>query len=223
MELSYALRRPIRPSRLRPPLLVLLHGIGGNAQELLAYAQALDPRFLILSPCAPFEYAPGRHRWFDVDFTPQGPIIDAAEAEQSRRRLVQFINDAVMAFGADPRLVFLLGFSQGATLAYSLALTAPCKLRALVAIAGRVLPEVAPLAAAAAEMRHLTLLIQHGREDPVVPIARGYAARELFVSLRVMLGFREYAAGHALSPEMLRDAAEFLSVQFDRATRVRGE
>lgn len=215
MELIYSLRRP-RVLQGRPPLLVLLHGVRGNELGMQAVAEAMDPRFLALSIRGPHQSGPEAFRWFDVKFTTRRLLIDSAEAEASRCAVLQFINDAVMGFGADPRRVYLLGFSQGATLAWSLALTAPQRLRGVVGIAGRVLPEVAPLAAPATALRHLTVLIQHGQRDPVVDPARGRATRDLFAALGLMLGYREYDAAHELSAAMLLDAQLFLSTQLDR-------
>jgi len=217
LTFEYLARHPLAPTGGRPPLLVLLHGIGGNEVGLFDLAPRIDPRFLVVSPRAPYENTPGRYRWFDVEFTSGRPRVNAEEAESARLRALQFINDVVMAYGADPRQVFLFGFSQGATLAYSLLLTAPARMRGAVLVAGRVLPEVAPLAADRAALRHLTLLIQHGREDPVLPLTRAVAARDLFADLGVPLGFREHPGGHQLSDAMTDEALEFLTVQIDRA------
>ena len=215
MQLPYLRRAPSAPTH-RPPLLVLLHGVGGNETGLERFAAMVDPRLLVLSVRAPFTYAPGAYRWFDVRSPAQGSDIDAGEAEHSRLAVIQFINDAVMAFGADPRRVYLFGFSQGATLAYGVGLTAPRRLRGIVGIGGRVLPEFAPLAAPIAALSHLTLLIQHGLNDSLVPLAWGRATRDLFVSLGVMLGYREYDASHEVTDAMLTEAAGFLNTQLNR-------
>lgn len=217
-SLETVVRRPAVTSGARPPLLVLLHGVGGDETGLPALTADFDPRLLILSPRAPYRHGNGRYRWFDVDFTPDGPVIDAHEAESSRLLMVQYLNDAVMAYGADPRRVYLLGFSQGATLAYSLLLTAPARLRGAVLMAGRVLPEIAPLAAPIPALRHLTLLIQHGVADPVVPLARALDARDLFADMGVALGYREHAAGHELTPGMTTEARAFLHTQLNRTS-----
>lgn len=215
MQLPYLRRAPSAPTH-RPPLLVMLHGVGGNETGLERFAAMVDPRLLVLSVRAPFTYAPGAYRWFDVRSSAQGSDVDAGEAEHSRLAVIQFINDAVMAFGADPRRVYLLGFSQGATLAYGVGLTAPGRLRGIVGIGGRVLPEFAPLAAPNAALSHLTLLIQHGVNDALVPVAWGRATRDLFVSLGVMLGYREYDASHEVTDAMLTEAAGFLNTQLNR-------
>ena len=51
------------------------------------------------------------YAWFEVTFTPQGPIIHPAQAEASRQALIVFLGEATTAFGADPRQVYLMGFS----------------------------------------------------------------------------------------------------------------
>lgn len=220
MNLTYLVRRPIGDTTHRPPLLILLHGLGSNEEDLFALAPHFDERFLVLSLRAPFEMAPGYYRWFDRSETPSGRVIDQQELEASRKMLIQEINNAAMAFGADPRQVYLMGFSQGAMMALALALTAPQKLRGVVAVAGRVLPEIARLAAPQDSLSHLRLLIQHGTQDDVVPVSDGYAARELFADLHVMMGFREYPTGHNITPDMLADACDFLRAQLDPAQSV---
>ena len=49
---------------------------------------------------APNTRAPGSYAWFDVQFTPQGPVINPEQAEASRRLLLRFIGEAVAAYGA---------------------------------------------------------------------------------------------------------------------------
>ncbi|MDQ7988109.1 MAG: alpha/beta fold hydrolase [Candidatus Dactylopiibacterium sp.] len=217
MHFAHRLRRPRDPSAFRPPLLVLLHGKGANEEDLFGLASHFDPRLLIVSLRAPHEMAPGYYRWYERRDTADGSVFDEAEVEASRTWLVQALKDCVMATGADPRQVHVLGFSQGAAMALALALTAPGRLRSVISIAGRLLPACAPYAMPAEALRHLTLLIQHGTHDDVVPVGESVAACRLFAELGVPQGIREYDAGHTITPSMLRDAREFLRVQIDRA------
>ena len=124
MQLEYILRRP-SVQEGRPPLLVLLHGQGGDETGMSAWAQSLDPRLMTLSLRAPHAHADAGYRWFSVRFAQQAVRVDSAELETSRLAVTQCINDAVMGFGADPRRVYVLGFSQGATLAYGLVMSIP--------------------------------------------------------------------------------------------------
>ncbi len=215
--LEHLVHRPQDLSGGRPPLLIFLHGVGGNETGLFAFAPRFDPRLLIISPRAPFPRGSQRYCWFENDFTDANPVTTNAELDNSCGLLTQFINDVVMAYGADRRQVFLLGFSQGATLAYSLLLRAPAKLRGAVLMAGQFLPEMADLAAPVVPLSHLTLLIQHGTTDPVVPLLHSVAARDCFVGLGASLGYRQYAAAHEITREMIAEAIDFLHAQLNRA------
>src|SRR6266567_8639210 len=102
-----------------PPLLLLLHGIGSNEHDLYGLVPFLDKRFLIISVRAPNTLGPGSYAWFEVDFTPQWPAINPAQAEASRLALITFLDEAVNAYNADPKQIYLMGFSQGAIMSAS--------------------------------------------------------------------------------------------------------
>jgi phospholipase/carboxylesterase len=103
-------------------------------------------------------------------FTPSGPVIDAGQAEASRQHLTRFIGEACAAYSADPGQVYLMGFSQGAIMSASLALSRPDLTAGVVLMSGRILPEIRPLIGAAEHLAELPLLVVHGTEDTVVPI-----------------------------------------------------
>ena len=97
-------RRPTREAGA-PPLLILLHGIGSNEEDLIGLEPYLDERFLIVSARAPFPYGWGGYAWFEIQWMPDRIAIDRAQAEQSRDLLVRFIGETVAAYGADPAAV----------------------------------------------------------------------------------------------------------------------
>src|SRR5712691_12567796 len=105
-----------------PPLLLLLHGVGSNEDDLFGLVPFLDQRFLIISARAPNTLGPESYGWFEVDFRPQGTVINAAQAEASRKLLISFINELVMTYGADAKQVYLMGFSQGTIMSASIVL-----------------------------------------------------------------------------------------------------
>lgn len=201
----------------RPPLLLLLHGVGSHEADLMGLAPSLDPRFLLVSARGPVTLAPGMYAWFQVLLDPNNPVINPDQAESSRRAILRFIAEAVEAYHADAARVFLLGFSQGAIMSLSVALTEPSAVAGVVAMSGRLLPEVLPLLAPPAALRGLPVLLLHGTADPVLPIQHGRTARDRLAALPVELTYREYAMGHQVSAESLADAAAWLREQMDRA------
>jgi phospholipase/carboxylesterase len=199
----------------RPPLLVLLHGLGANEADLFEHAAAFDPRFVVLSVRAPLVWGPESYAWFTARFTDDGPRINPVELRASRDRVAQFLGQAAAAYDADPSRVYLYGFSQGAILAFTLALTLPRLLAGAVACAGRIPPEVLPWAAPPDETAGLPILLQHGRADATLPLEWAQRARLLLEAQRVALDYREYDAGHTITAGMLEDASFWLTTHLD--------
>jgi phospholipase/carboxylesterase len=200
-----------------PPLLLLLHGVGSNEHDLFGLVPYLDKRFLIISVRATNTLGPGSYAWFEVDFTTQGPVINPAQAEASRKVLITFLDEAVNAYNADPKQVYLMGFSQGAIMSASIALTRPQLVAGAVLMSGRILPEIQPLIAPNEELSGLPFLVVHGTADMVLPVSYGRASRQLLSSLPVELTYHEYRMGHEVSQESLADVTAWLSAQLDKA------
>jgi len=172
------------------PLLILLHGVGGNESSLMGLAKVLNPRFMKLVVRSPLVFGPGAFGWFHVDFTASGPVHNAAEAEAGRLQLAEFIPEAVQSFGADPRRVCLLGFSQGAIMAMSLLLTCPDRVAGAVAWSGRILPEAFRERRPGPELGGRAALVLHGLRDQTLPVQHGRASRDTLTA--AALGQVEY-------------------------------
>lgn len=181
----------------------------------MGLAPYLDDRFFLVSARAPVTLGPGMYGWYHVVLDPNAPVINADEAETSRRLLLTFIDEAVRAYEADPYRVYLLGFSQGAIMSLWLALTRPDVPAGVVAMSGWIPPQVIPGMAAAEAMRGLPILVIHGTEDPIMPIHHGRATRDRLAALPVALTYREYPMGHQLSEESLAKVAGWLKQRLD--------
>jgi phospholipase/carboxylesterase len=213
VTLESLVRTPVSPSD-RPPLLLLLHGLGADETDLFGLAPRFDSRFLVVSARAPYLARPMGFAWYAVDWATTPPRIDPTDVEASREALSDFIPELCEAHGADPARVWLYGFSQGATMSFSLSLARPDLVRGFVAHSGRVLPQSLSRAAAPTALTSLDALVQHGRADDVVPVERGREARDLLAPLLgPRLAYREYDLGHAISDESLADAADWLAAR----------
>ena len=216
LPLVHLIRQPIVEADA-PPLLFLLHGIGSNEHDLYGLAPFLDKRFLIISVRAPNTLGPGSYAWFEVDFTQQGPAIKMEQVEASFKTLITFLKEAITAYGADPKQVYLMGFSQGAIMSASVALIQPELVAGAVLMSGRIPPEIRPLIASNEKLSGLPFLVVHGTADRVLPITYGRATRELLSSLPVHLTYHEYPMGHEVSQESLSDVTIWLTEQLDKA------
>lgn len=215
-SLTHLVRKPQTETANKPPLLLLLHGIGSNEDDLFSLAPYLDGRFLVVSARAPYVMMAGMYAWFNIEFTPQGMIPDLEQAEESRRLLIEFIDEVVEAHDADPGSVYLMGFSQGAMMSLSVALTRPDKVSRVVAMSGRLPQHVIEKAASPEALSKLEVFITHGTFDEVIPIENGRACRDELERLLVPVTYREYPMAHQVSMESLHDITGWLEASLDR-------
>ncbi|HEX9797128.1 MAG TPA: alpha/beta fold hydrolase [Anaerolineales bacterium] len=219
LSLKHIARPPLSPTGKRPRLLLMLHGVGSNERDLFPLAAELDPRFYVLSLRGPYQLAPDQFGWYELAFTPGGFEYDPAQVEASRRKLAGFVDEAIEHYQAADR-VYLFGFSQGATLSLTLLLTEPSRLAAVVAVAGRTLPELfqasTPLSgrlAEASELKGHSLFLAHGVADRISPVAYGRQASKLIERSPVDMTYREYDMDHTIGPQCLKEIAAWLGGQ----------
>lgn len=215
LSLTHLAHEP-KTKSANPPLLLLLHGVGSNERDLFELASFLDDRFFVVSARAPIILMPGSYAWFHVEFTPDNRIlINPGDAEASRELLLKFIDELVAAYALDAKHVYLMGFSQGAIISQSIALTRPDKIAGFVAMSGRVLPEILPRQAQSEAFGRLPVMVVHGLNDQVLNISYGRNARDIWSKLPVVLTYREYNMGHEVSEKSLRDIVAWLKERLD--------
>jgi phospholipase/carboxylesterase len=206
MTLHSITREPLRGSADTAPVLVLLHGVRSNEHDLMGLAPVLDERFRIFSVRAPLTLGAGAYGWYNVEFRPDGFLLNEEEAKDGLNKLLAFLDGI-----AGP--VYLMGFSQGAIMSVAAALTVPEKVEAVVAMSGRLLESLVADRAEDERLRGLPVTVVHGTEDSVIPIGMGRAMRDYLAALPVDLTYREYDMGHHLSQESMRDIQAFLQTR----------
>lgn len=188
------------------PALILLHGRGANEDDLLGLASYLDPRFLIISVRAPFEFPFGGYTWYDLH---EVGAPELRQFNESYQRLSQFIEDVRQQYPVDPAQIFLLGFSMGSVMAYALSLTKPEMVKGIVAHSGYV-PENTPLKFQWSKLAGLSFFVAHGTHDPVIGVDFGRRAQQLLSTTEADLTYKEYPIGHQVSEESLTDFSTWL-------------
>ena len=141
--------------------LLLLHGTGGNEDDLIPLGRALLPGAALLSPRGQvLEH--GMPRFFRR--LAEG-VFDEPDLRARTAELAEFVEWAATSYGFDPRRVTAVGFSNGANIASSLLLLRPHVLAGAVLFRAMVplVPEVRP------DLRGVRVLIGSGRADPLVP------------------------------------------------------
>lgn len=226
LSLAHVVRTPTagaNPDGIRPPLLLLLHGVGSNERSMAALAPAFDPRLLVVSVRSPIVLGPDSFGWFHVTFGPEGPVIDQTEAEAGWRLVASFVDEVVAAYGADPARVFVGGFSQGGIMALATLLTAPEKLAGAVVMSGRLLPEALPHAAPKGALDGKPVLVVHGEADEKLGIHLARWAREQLERFPIELTYRELPMRHGITQESLEVVTTWLTAQLDVTQGSRAE
>jgi predicted esterase len=144
--------------------LLLLHGTGGDEDDLIPLGRTLLPGAGLLSPRGKV-LERGAPRFFRR--IAEG-VFDLADLARRTEELADFVEGAVKVYGLDPGRLVAVGFSNGANIAGSLLLRRPRLLRAAVLLSPMVPfePETRP------DLTGTSVFIGAGRADPIVPIAQ---------------------------------------------------
>jgi phospholipase/carboxylesterase len=190
--------------------LVLLHGYGADEHDLLPIGHELDPRLRVVSLQAPLSMGGTQRSWYSLRQEGRGLSFDEAEAREAALLAAEAVAEIGEQHGPGGPKPFLLGFSQGASIALAVALTRPALCAGVLSLSGvpaRLEPQ--DLAAPAA-LRGFPVFAAHGTHDPVLPIEMGRANRAELGRLGCEVFWREYPMGHMVLPEELADARSWL-------------
>ena len=217
--LSYRVRR----GPAFGPLVIMLHGLGGDEHVMGIFERAVPEPFTVISPRAPIAIEPGMfpgytdrgYSWLRSAFPADRSSLDTA-LDQMRR----FVLAALDKYKLDRDRVFLMGFSQGAAISYALSLAEPHLIASVIALAG-FLPEVVPPSAVSLRRpvqdvapRHGYLII-HGTDDQTVPLLRAHQARDFLRALGAPVEYHAYPIGHKVAPPGLKDITRWLTSSLD--------
>jgi phospholipase/carboxylesterase len=201
----------------KPPLLVLLHGIGADENDLFPVGPLLDPRLKVVSLRAPQPYVMG-NAWFQIEFKPDGSVApDVAGAKSALTGLAAWLAEAPAKFGTDPARTYVLGFSQGSMMSLGLLSTVPERLAGVIALSGRDPAGLFELTADPAGVARVPLFVAHGLYDDLLPVTNGRAIRERFQGTSKDFTYREYPVAHGVSEDEIAEIATWLRARLDRS------
>ncbi|GER17072.1 alpha/beta hydrolase [Variovorax boronicumulans] len=205
------LHHPAPSGGPEPWLLVLMHGVGSNEQDLFGLARMMPPQFHVLSLRAPYVLSPGSYAWFEFQVLADGGRrIDEEQERESRFLIGEMVTSASQQLGIPPERVVVGGFSQGGIMSLSLLLTQPEKLRAALVWHSRLLPEVVPHIAPPEAFAGKSLWVSHGSADNVIPPSAAQATRELARGLPLALSGSDFPGAHEIRPAELQGTLAWL-------------
>lgn len=185
------------------PTLLLLHGTGGNEDDLLDIGKSVGPTFNILSPRGKI-LENGMPRFFRR--LAEG-VFDMEDLIFRTHELAGFIKAAAEHYGFSPDSVTTLGYSNGANISASMLLLHPGLLKRAVLLRAMVpfVPKTLP------DLKGTSVFLASGIHDPILSIAN---ARELASMLRKAgadLVMHELPVGHQLTSGELDEVRVWLA------------
>ena len=199
MSLQYIIREP-KKETLNPPLLILLHGYGSNKEDLFSFAAELPDELLIISVQAPYEIGYGGYAWYAINFDEiNGKFSDLKQAKTSLDQIAIFIDEIKLKYQTNPDKTFLLGFSQGAILSYSLSFFYPNKVQNVIALSGYINDELLPTTISK-EIK-TEYYCSHGSVDQVLPVDWARKSKPFLDNLGFHNEYSEYPVGHGVAPQ----------------------
>jgi predicted esterase len=185
------------------PTLLLLHGTGGDENDLLPLGQALAPGAALLSPRGKV-LENGMPRFFRR--LAMG-VFDEQDLRFRTQELAEFVRAAADQYGFDPGNIVAVGYSNGANIAGSMLLLYPQSLRAAVLLSPMLplKPEQMP------NLKSVAVFVAAGRADPIVAPENARQLVSLLEQAGAHVSEHWHQGGHELTQPVMEAAHQWLS------------
>ena len=178
--------------------LILVHGRGGSAEEILGLADVIGAHELaVVAPRA------ADHTWYPQSFL--APVEANEPGRSSGLSVLDALVQELMAEGIPPEKIVLAGFSQGACLTLEFVARQPRRYGAVAGLTGGLIGPPGSLAGYAGSLEATPILLASGDPDPHVPWERVEETAEILENLGAVVDRQRYPGrAHTVSHDELR-------------------
>ncbi len=189
------------------PVLLVLHGFGQVAAEFIKIFEPLVQRgVLVAAPQAPHQFYKSL-----ADRTVGFSWLTRYERDQSIRDFAAYMEKfyALLQreYRIDAQRVFVLGFSQGVSMAYRMWAHSAMPLSGMIACGGDLPPDVGERLSALPSLR---VLLVHGRRDQIVPLQKAHEAQTQLSAAGFPVELFEFEGEHLIPPEAMSAIAKLV-------------
>jgi predicted esterase len=186
-----------------PRTLFLLHGTGGDENDLLDLGRAIDPDAAILSPRGKV-LENGAPRFFRR--LAEG-VFDEEDVVARAHELAAFVQAATAHYKMDADQLVAVGYSNGANIAAAMMLLGIASFPKAILFRAMVpLSHLPPAATHTAQV-----LISEGRFDPIAPPENAKRLEELLGQTGAQVDLIFQSSGHELTENDVAAARQWLS------------
>jgi phospholipase/carboxylesterase len=185
------------------PTLLLLHGTGGDENDLLPLGRMLDERAALLSPRGKV-LENGMPRFFRR--LSMG-VFDEEDLVNRTHELASFVEEAASEYGLDPKRLFAVGFSNGANIAASLLLLHPGLLAGAVLLRAMTPFELETLP----DLSDTPVYLAAGRSDQMIPPESTERLAELLREAGAKVTLDWQPGGHGIGRAEVEAARDWLA------------
>lgn len=187
-------------------LLIMLHGWTGDENSMWIFSPRIPKNYLVIAPRGITRTPLGGYGWQDSTLEGWSKVSDFKLAIEKLLNLI----DSFESFGIDPFCFDLMGFSQGAALAYAIAFLFPERVDKVAGLSG-FLPGGLESKIGDGVLEGKKIFVAHGRQDELVPIAKGREVVEGLKTAGAQVLYCEEDVGHKLSSGCFRGLKEYFA------------
>lgn len=185
--------------------LILLHGRGGTAEDIMILADEFcDKSFYVAAPQAT------GNSWYPYSFL--NPEVDNEPWLSSAIQIVRSVINSV-SYQLPNNKIYLMGFSQGACLALEFAARFPSDFGGVVAFSGGLIGDRINREKYKGSFDKTKIFIGNSNRDPHIPLSRSAGSAELLHELGADVMHKIYQEmAHTIIPEEIEDVKKFMFV-----------
>jgi phospholipase/carboxylesterase len=181
-------------------VLILLHGRGGSAEDILSFATYLQVNdFSLLAPQAT------NHTWYPYSFL--APPSENEPWLSSAIHLLSELLDELNKKGIPSEHIYFLGFSQGACLALEFPARHATRFGGVVAFTGGLIGDRIYQENYKGDFGNTPIFIGSSNPDPHVPVERVYATTNVLKNMHAAVTEKVYSnMGHTINQDEIEQA-----------------